>query len=489
MMRSLYGLVRLPAVLLVLVLVLVAASGCIKTSDSIREQPTHTPAPTEEADVEDAEDAEETDAEDTDTEDTDTEDAEETDAEEPEDAEDAEETDAEETPVVTLEGFAVLPADTFADGPPAGAQIEGEYLGGRTAPFDSQPVQGVSAVLPGDDDTYLLMSDNGFGAKDNSADYNLRWYEAEVDFSSGSVEIVGYTELSDPDGHISWPITNEDEEDRILTGADFDLESFRKAPDGTFWLGEEFGPFLLHFDAEGKLLEPPMPTPYPEELEPFARERPFVQSPQNPDFFHLSDPEAAAEQANQPQSRGFEGMALNTSGTHLYPLLEGALVEQPDRTQLLIQEFSLDSGEYTGNYWFYPLADVSHAIGEMTAISDEEFLVIERDGNQGEEAEFKRIFKIALDAEGEGDVVEKQLVVDLMQITDSQGLTTPEEGAIGLGEDFSFPFVTIESVYPVDRETLLVINDNNYPFSSGRRPDVAPDNTEVILVGLPEPLW
>ena len=37
---------------------------------------------------------------------------------------------------------------------------------------------------------------------------------------------------------------------RLLTGADFDVESIARMKDGTFWVGEEFGPYLLHFDAQ-----------------------------------------------------------------------------------------------------------------------------------------------------------------------------------------------------------------------------------------------
>jgi hypothetical protein len=36
-------------------------------------------------------------------------------------------------------------------------------------------------------------------------------------------------------------------------------------------------------------------------------------------------------------------------------------------------------------------------------------------------------------------------------------------------------------------DTLLVVNDNNYPFSSGRTPGV-PDDNEMILIKLSAPL-
>jgi glycerophosphoryl diester phosphodiesterase len=390
---------------------------------------------------------------------------------------------AAQVPYVKLTGFAVLPADTFAPGPPSGFEIAGEYFG-RTPPFESQPVQGVSAVLPKWNGNYLVMSDNGFGSKANSPDYRLRWYEVSPDFDSGSVEIIGYTELSDPDNHIPWPIVNETG-DRVLTGADFDLESFRQAPDDTFWFGEEFGPYLLHTNVFGELLGPPIPTPYPAVLEPYARGLPYVQAPENPAFFDLPSREERVAAANHPASRGFEGMALNASGTHLYPLLEGPMADAPDARLLLLQEFSLEDEQYTGEYWFYPTVNPGNPIGDLTAINDNEFLVIERDNNQGEEAEIKHVYRIDLREVDENRVLQKDLIVDLLNIADPDGITSPEEGAIGFGPVFSFPFVTIESIYPIDGRTLLIINDNNYPFSSGRRPELAPDNTEFIKLRLP----
>ncbi|MGB5595448.1 MAG: PEP-CTERM sorting domain-containing protein, partial [Crocosphaera sp.] len=46
---------------------------------------------------------------------------------------------------------------------------------------------------------------------------------------------------------------------------------------------------------------------------------------------------------------------------------------------------------------------------------------------------------------------------------------------------FTFPFVTIEAIFPIDDNTLLITNDNNFPFSVGRTPGQA-DNNEFILV-------
>jgi hypothetical protein len=397
----------------------------------------------------------------------------------------------ESVDIPTLVGRAVLPADTFAQGPATGAQIAPDAnLNGRTAPFESHPVQGVSAILPADSEgNWFVLSDNGFGARANSGDYLLRFYEVRPDWTAGTVEVIGFTQLSDPNNLAAFPIVNEDTEDRLLTGADFDIESFRRAPDGTFWVGEEFGPYLLQFSAEGVLLQAPIPTPYPEILSEFARGLDTVQSPDHPDFVALADADARRAAANLPGSRGFEGMALNTSGTTLYTMLEGPLFEDTDQRRLLIQAFDIATSTYTGDFWFYTMSANSNAIGELTAINDNELLVIERDGGEGNNAAFKRVYRVDLTNVGDdGHTMNKTLVVDLLALHDAQGLTQPEAGAVGLGPVFKFPFVTIESVYAIDATTLVIVNDNNYPFSAGRRPGVQPDDTEFILIRLPEAL-
>ncbi len=182
-----------------------------------------------------------------------------------------------------LVGRAILPAATFADGPTCGTQIRRVAINGVSLPFlNQQPVQGFSAVLANDDGSFLAMSDNGFGRQENSADYNLRVYTLRPDFKtkaggSGKIIVEGFfMELSDPDHKVPFAITNELTSKRVLTGADFDIESFQKAPDGTFWFGDEFGPFLLHTDARGVLLEPPIPLP------DFDKQGKTIRSPQNP---------------------------------------------------------------------------------------------------------------------------------------------------------------------------------------------------------------
>jgi hypothetical protein len=233
----------------------------------------------------------------------------------------------------TLLGRAILPSDAYQPGPPSGAFITGDN--GVTPPFPGQPIPGFSAVLDAGHGQFWAMPDNGYGAKTNSGDFLLRLYRIRPEFKTatggtGTVTVLGFLQLRDPDGKVPFPLFRPD---RLLTGADFDLESVRAAKDGSFWFGEEFGPFLLHTDATGKVLEAPVPLP-------------GVQSPQNP---FLPEPDAWT----LPASRGFEGMARSIDGKRLYPMLKGALRNDPDRRRRILNGFDLRTGAYTGRTWQY----------------------------------------------------------------------------------------------------------------------------------------
>jgi glycerophosphoryl diester phosphodiesterase len=104
------------------------------------------------------------------------------------------------------------------------------------------------------------MSDNGFGNIENSPDYRLRVHRIRPNFETatggpGTIDLLGLIQLRDPDRKIPFPIVNHSSSERFLTGADFDIESLQRTTDGTLWFGDEFGPFLLHTDAAGKVLE------------------------------------------------------------------------------------------------------------------------------------------------------------------------------------------------------------------------------------------
>ena len=378
----------------------------------------------------------------------------------------------------TLEGFASLPADTFAPGPTSGQLIPPPPPNGRTTPFfDAQPIQGFSSVLGVSNGDFLAMPDNGFGAKENSPDYVLRVYRISPNFRTrhggrGAIDVKSYITLRDPDCRIDFPIVADADfypgssipvdsriqRKRWLTGGDFDIESVREGYDGTLWFGDEFGPFLIHTDKTGKVLEAPYPLP-------------DVRSPQNPFL--------GSGTFNLPRSKGFEGMAVSPSGRKLYPMLEGALTTDPDQRRLMISEFDIKRRGYTGRRWFYRLDNPAFAIGDLTTLEEDLFLVIERDNNQGAAAAFKKIFIVDFKQVDSAGFLVKHEVADLLQIDDPHDVG-------GFGAVFRFPFQTIESVIPLGSRRLGILDDNNYPFSSARNPG-EPDPNEFIIIRLDRP--
>jgi len=398
----------------------------------------------------------------------------------------------------TLIGWAMMPADTFSDGPTSGQMAGANPYGTFAPPYeDRQPVQGFSAVLPGaDEDSFTFLTDNGFGGQTNSADALLRLYSVRPDFrtangGSGKVSASDYLSgaplarfthpsrltLNDINQKLELPIQadyrfyyNDGSKPRVdgaidfgrlLTGADLDVESVRRDKNCAMWFGDEFGPYLVKTDASGTVMRS-------------AISLPGVYAPQHKDVV------AGRAAANLGGSGGFEGMAINPRGDRLYALLEKTVNGDPAGT-LRINEFDIDQERYTGTVYFYRLQAPEHAIGDMTAIDETRFLVIERNGATATSGTpFKKIYLIDTRGVASGAAVRKTEVVDLMQLADPDDLN-------GDGQrSFTFPYVTIESVLPLNSRTLLVANDNNFPYGGGR--GLNADATEFLKIRLANPI-
>ena len=365
----------------------------------------------------------------------------------------------------TLLARATISADHLEPGPPSGALAT--PANGRTGPFAGQVIPGFSAVVEGDNGRFYAQPDNGFGTKANSADFLLRIYVVKpqwetADGGPGRIDVKSFISLRDPDHRIDFPIVNDATEDRLLTGADFDIESLVRSPDGTFWIGDEFGPFLLHVGATGKLLQAPVPFP-------------DGMSPQNP---YLQPGQATRIGA----SRGFEAMGGSADGQRLYPILEGAFTDDADQRRRWIYEFDTTTGQYTGKRWAYQTDEATNFAGDAFTVKKGKLLVVERDNYDGRAAVFKRIYEVDLnhlDAQG---FVDKSLVVDLLKIANPDGIgRTTSPGGYGVSDPFAFPFVSVETVVQLRDGNLLTANDNNYPGDDARNPG-SPDDTEMVII-------
>ncbi|MBW9092750.1 esterase-like activity of phytase family protein [Microbacterium jejuense] len=369
-----------------------------------------------------------------------------------------------QTHVPTLVARATLSADHLEPGPASGALASPGN--GRTGPWDGQVIPGFSAAIDNGDGTFWAQPDNGFGSKGNSADFLLRNYLVRPDWQTaaggtGEIRIERFVSYNDRNHVLDFPIVNDGTADRLLTGADFDIESVVKAKDGTFWVGEEFGPFLLHFDADGTLLQ-----------KPFSLDG--AKSPQNP---YLQPGETPRVRA----SRGFEALAASVNGRYLYPVVEGSFADDPDLRRREIREFDTRAGAYTGRSWSYQTDQEPNVIGDAFTVRNDVLLLVERDDFEGEQAVTKRVYQVDLRRTDADGYLQKTLVLDALRIANPDGIGAGD--GYGTGEIYSLPVQSFETVVQLKDGRLLIGNDNNYPGNDARIPGT-PDDTEMAIIDL-----
>lgn len=413
--------------------------------------------------------------------------------------------------IFRVSGWAEIPSTYRHPGPTSGQFATG--ANGVTPPYQGQPIPGFSGVIPSPRRGRLIgLPDNGFGAQSNSADFVIGFYELTPDFkttgdgttSRGPIAINSFTPFSDPHGYLSdsyilgGPVYDRAmyypppapqiavdpaiQSQRLLTGADFDVESIARLNDGTFWVGEEFGPYLLHFDEHGFLLRPPV-------------RHPVLRAPQNPQ-------NTAAHPSNLASSRGFEAMTRDDGGGRLYVTTESSIATELDKRRLVVYEFDTRRKRYTGRTFVYA-KDSSNFItgndnnatnifvtGDMTHIAGDRYIMIERDDFQGPPTganppRQKKLYLFDLDDKDRSGVLRKRLLIDLLRINDPEDIGGP---LVGIPDRiFNFPGQSVESVTPIGSHTLLVGLDNNYPGGNGRVPGT-PDGTEIVTLRAKTPL-
>ncbi|GII99575.1 hypothetical protein Slu03_19530 [Sediminihabitans luteus] len=374
--------------------------------------------------------------------------------------------------VPTLAARATLSADYSAPGPDSGALATPGN--GRTGPFEGQVVPGFSAMVEDAHGSFWALPDNGFGTQANSADFLLRFYHVTPRWETarggaGQIRVDRFVSLRDPDRRLGFAIVNGSTRERLLTGADLDVESIVRAKDGSFWIGEEFGPFLVHVDRTGKVLEREVPLP-------------GVRSPQNPYL-------AAGEVPTVRASKGFEAMAGSDDGRYLYPVLEGALVADDDQRRRVIHQYDTRTHRYTDRTWAYQTDTDANLVADAFMTGRSTMLVLERDSLDGAAAVTKRVYEIDLartdvpgsPRTGRGGYVDKTLVLDALRIANPDGLGAG--AGDGTGDPYAFAYNSFETVVRLHDGRLLLANDNNYPGDDARVPGT-PDDTEMAIVDL-----
>jgi hypothetical protein len=184
----------------------------------------------------------------------------------------------------------------------------------------------------------------------------------------------------------------------------YDPEGLVVLKDGTFWVSDEYGPYVTHFDKSGKEIE---------RLSPWVTGTPLAtDSP----FHNINTAHPLpVELQLRTKNKGMEGLTVTPDGRTLVGIMQSALTE-PDlngaKTALITTTriVTIDLKSKAMHEYLYLLDDpanhAGNAVSEITALSSTKFLVDERDGNVGA-GSFKHLYLIdlsgATDVTGTGD--------------------------------------------------------------------------------------
>ena len=145
-----------------------------------------------------------------------------------------------------------------------------------------------------------------------------------------------------------------------------DPEGLAALVDGTFWVSDEYGPHLVHYDAEGVEIE---------RINPFAHD-------QRNNVMVAGEPILLpAELAKRRVNRGMEGLTITPDQTTLVGMMESAL-DNPDKSGrqselTRIVTVNLKTGQIS--QYLYRRDSANNVNSGIAAISDHEFYVIEHD--------------------------------------------------------------------------------------------------------------
>ncbi|GAB4371730.1 MAG: hypothetical protein Kow00121_13510 [Elainellaceae cyanobacterium] len=234
-------------------------------------------------------------------------------------------------------------------------------------------------------------------------DYQARVLRFELNPDSNTIHLRDSILLTRADGET--PITGlpnlegideapVDLEGNLLPLDEFgaDLEGIVVAPDGSFWMVDEYRPAIYHFDSNGVLIDRFVPQG-------------TAALAEQPEGTYGSET-LPAEYATRRDNRGFEAMALDTDTGILYAFIQTPLAN-PDRdasdSSDVIRMLGIDpaTGEPVAEY-VYLLEDAEarpggrvDKMGDAVYAGDGTFYTVERDSEFGTTAK-KPIFKIDL---------------------------------------------------------------------------------------------
>jgi hypothetical protein len=200
-------------------------------------------------------------------------------------------------------------------------------------------------------------------------------------------QFVGSLDKFEPS--LTGPTDSPDETGFRKIPARLDPESIRVAPDGTWWISEEYGPWIDQFSSEGVHLR--------------RIELPERYRASKPGPTYEQEMPPLATRGRQP-NRGLESLVISRDGTTLYTMTQSSVIQdgglnaENRREGLFIRilAINIDAHEPTFREYLYQLDDKRNGVNELLAASDHEMLVLERDGAKGSKSKCRRVYRVDL---------------------------------------------------------------------------------------------
>jgi hypothetical protein len=275
-----------------------------------------------------------------------------------------------------------------------GVQLPGGSFGSSLAP------------VPGNPDEFFGLEDRGpnVEAPDKSAVEPKPGYDpaiARFVFNDGEAELVERIPLRDSSGNpFSGRVNSEAPTGEKVTNLNgtvlahdpngYDPEGLVALSDGTFWVSDEYGPFITHFTAEGREIQ--RLSPYPE-------------------VGNGNQPQLPQELQKRVPNRGMEGLTITPDGSTLVGMMQSGL-QQTDLPAGADGKKNTPTRIVTYNLYTHKVHEylflldepgpLKTANSEITALSNNTFVIDERDSLFPSATGYKKLWEVNL--EGATDV-------------------------------------------------------------------------------------
>ncbi|MBD0381170.1 esterase-like activity of phytase family protein [Paenibacillus sedimenti] len=342
-------------------------------------------------------------------------------------------------------------------------------------------------------DTFYALADrgpNGEVGKDKLRtfpidSYNPRIYKFKI--SNGSIEILETIKLQLPDGKVDKVsqtkyitglpnLVGSDEipyDEKGVTKLSYDpdgldLEGIAYSPsDDTFWLSEEYRPSVLQVKRDGTILGRYVPKGMKDKLVEAGAQTPIFDT--LPELYNT-----------RISNRGFEGVTISPDGKFLYTSIQSPMANPDKKTgetsrNLRILKMDLATKQVVGEYvyvaeqagFFTNVKQKDIVISDLSALSGNELLVDERDKNAGADAQLKRIYKTDFSKATNllGTDASNNLESLTVQQLKDKGIQPASKELIVDIAKLGYPYEKIEGLTVVDKNTIAIVNDNDFGIS------------------------